>query len=41
MRQQSRESIIVLFICGVLALNYPVLDLFDRVEAGDWVFVGS
>ncbi|MCP5157961.1 MAG: hypothetical protein H6975_00890 [Gammaproteobacteria bacterium] len=30
MRQQSREYITILFICGVLAINYPVLDLFNR-----------
>ncbi|MCB1777090.1 MAG: hypothetical protein KDI50_06615 [Candidatus Competibacteraceae bacterium] len=30
MRQQSREYITILFICGFLAINYPVLDLFDR-----------
>jgi hypothetical protein len=30
MRQQSREYIVILFIVGVLALNYPVLELFDR-----------
>jgi hypothetical protein len=30
MRQQSKEYIVILFIVGVLALNYPVLDLFDR-----------
>lgn len=30
MRQQSKESIVILFIVSVLALNYPFLDLFDR-----------
>ena len=30
MRQQSREYIVILFIGAVLAINYPVLDLFDR-----------
>ena len=30
MRQQSKESIIILFVVGALALNYPLLDLFDR-----------
>ncbi|CDH47004.1 hypothetical protein [Candidatus Contendibacter odensensis] len=30
MRQQSKESIIILFISAVLALNYPFLGLFDR-----------
>ncbi len=30
MRQQSKESIVVLFVVGVLALNYPFLNLFDR-----------
>lgn len=30
MRQQSREYIAILFICGFLAINYPVLDLFNR-----------
>ncbi|MDG4551944.1 MAG: hypothetical protein P9F19_01945 [Candidatus Contendobacter sp.] len=30
MRQQSKEYIVILFIVGILALNYPVLDLFDR-----------
>lgn len=30
MRQQSKESIIILFVVGALVLNYPFLDLFDR-----------
>lgn len=30
MRQQSREYIVILFIGAVLAINYPVLDLFDQ-----------
>ncbi len=30
MRQQSREYIAILFIVGVLALNYPMLELFNR-----------
>lgn len=30
MRQQSREYIVILFIVGVLALNYPLVELFDR-----------
>jgi len=30
MRQQSREYIVILFIVGVLALNYPILELFNR-----------
>jgi hypothetical protein len=30
MRQQSKESIVVLFVVGALALNYPFLNLFDR-----------
>ncbi|HOB62515.1 MAG TPA: hypothetical protein PKI41_10395 [Candidatus Competibacteraceae bacterium] len=30
MRQQSREYIVILFIVGVLALNYPIVELFDR-----------
>ena len=30
MRQQSREYIVFLFIGAVLAINYPVLDLFDQ-----------
>ncbi len=30
MRQQSREYIVILFIGAALAINYPVLDLFDR-----------
>lgn len=30
MRQQSKESIVILFVGGALALNYPLLDLFDR-----------
>jgi hypothetical protein len=30
MRQQSKESIVILFVVGALALNYPFLDLFDR-----------
>ncbi len=33
MRQQSREHIIILFVGGVIALNYPLLDLFDRAWA--------
>ena len=33
MRQQSREYIVILFIGAVLAINYPVLDLFDRTWA--------
>ena len=33
MRQQSREYIVILFIIGALALNYPVLGLFDRSAA--------
>jgi hypothetical protein len=32
MRQQSKESIVILFISAALALNYPFLDLFDRVD---------
>lgn len=36
MRQQSREYIVILFIGGVLAINYPVLDLFDR----SWALLG-
>ncbi|MEI2783022.1 MAG: hypothetical protein V9H25_17980 [Candidatus Competibacter sp.] len=30
MRQQSKESIVILFVVGALVLNYPFLDLFDR-----------
>lgn len=30
MRQQSREYIVILFIVGLLALNYPFLELFNR-----------
>ena len=30
MRQQSKDSIVILFVFGSLALNYPFLDLFDR-----------
>lgn len=30
MRQQSKESIVILFISAALALNYPFLDLFDQ-----------
>lgn len=30
MRQQSKESIVILFVVGALVLNYPLLDLFDR-----------
>jgi hypothetical protein len=30
MRQQSKEYLVILFIIGVLALNYPMLDMFDR-----------
>ena len=30
MRQQYKEYIVILFIVGVLALKYPMLDLFDR-----------
>ncbi|MDG4553858.1 MAG: hypothetical protein P9E24_06380 [Candidatus Competibacter sp.] len=33
MRQQSREHIVILFVGGVIALNYPLLDLFDRAWA--------
>ena len=33
MRQQSREHIVILFVVGVIALNYPLLDLFDRAWA--------
>lgn len=36
MRQQSKESIVILFISAVLALNYPVLHLFDR----SWALLG-
>ena len=31
MRQQSKESIVILFIGAALALNYPFLGLFDRL----------
>ena len=30
MRQQSKEYIVILFMAGALALNYPFLYLFDR-----------
>lgn len=30
MRQPFKEYLIILFIAGALALNYPVLALFDR-----------
>ena len=30
MRQQSREYIVILFIGAILAINYPVLDLFNQ-----------
>ena len=30
MRQQSREYIVILFFVGVLAINYPMLELFNR-----------
>ena len=30
MRQQSKEYIVILFVAGALALNYPFLYLFDR-----------
>lgn len=30
MRQQSKEYIVILFVVGALALNYPFLYLFDR-----------
>lgn len=33
MRQQSKESIVILFTSAALALNYPVLHLFDRAWA--------
>jgi len=36
MRQQSREYIVILFIVGVLALNYPMLELFNR----PWLLFG-
>ena len=31
MRQQSKEYIVILFVVAALALNYPFLDLFDRL----------
>ncbi len=31
MRKRSRESIVILFVCAFLALNYPLLDIFDRL----------
>ena len=33
MRQQSKEHIVILFIGGVVAINYPLLELFDRAWA--------
>lgn len=30
MRQQSREYIVVLFVGAGLAINYPLLELFNR-----------
>jgi hypothetical protein len=30
MNRQSREQIIILFVVGALALNYPILALFDH-----------
>jgi len=30
MNRQSREQIIILFVVGTLALNYPLLALFDH-----------
>jgi hypothetical protein len=30
MRQQSKEYIVILFIVGIVAINYPMLELFDR-----------
>ena len=36
MRQQSKESIVILFISAVLALNYPFLHLFDQ----EWMPLG-
>ena len=36
MRQQSRDSIVILFIVATLALNYPFLELFDRA----WALLG-
>lgn len=36
MRQQSKEYIVILFVAGVLALNYPFLDLFDQ----SWLLFG-
>ncbi len=31
MKRQCREQIIILFVAGVLALNYPLLSLVDRL----------
>lgn len=31
MDKRRQETIIVLFIAGALALNYPLLDIFDRL----------
>lgn len=36
MRQQSRESIVILFVVAALALNYPFLEMFDRA----WALLG-
>ena len=36
MRQQSRESIVILFVVAALALNYPCLEMFDRA----WALLG-
>ncbi|MBE2295299.1 MAG: hypothetical protein IAF00_10115 [Phycisphaerales bacterium] len=33
MRQQSKEHIVILFVGGVVAINYPLLELFDRAWA--------
>ena len=30
MRQQSREYMVVLFVSACLAINYPLLELFNR-----------
>jgi hypothetical protein len=30
--RRSRENMVILFVVGLLALNYPLLSLFDRMK---------
>lgn len=32
MKRHCMEHIIILFVVGILGLNYPLLSLFDRLE---------